>query len=105
MGNHGRLLPKGLYSNKEISEMKPNLYSCFYNLVDGWIDEHLDTDEFPHLYIHPELAERMAKAAELVFDIAVDSQNYAEAVREENEAEFDDFDPLDDEDEEVGEEE
>ena len=86
--------------------MKPNLYSYFYNLVEGWIDEHIDTDEFPFFYIHPELAERMAKAAELVFDVAVDSQNYADTVREEEEYgdDYDEFDPSEDEEEEDDEE-
>ena len=60
--------------------MKPNLYSCFYNLIEGWMDEHYDAEEFPAFYVPRNLAEQMAKAAELVFDVAVESQEYKDAV-------------------------
>ena len=58
--------------------MKIILRLSLQRAMQHWIDSMCDTPDRPDGYIHPELNEQMAAAAEQVFDAAFDSQAFAQ---------------------------
>lgn len=58
--------------------MKASLKATLEKAIEQWAEEAAEQDEWPEAYFHPLITDRMAQAAELVFDAAVETSQYTE---------------------------
>ena len=58
--------------------MDSHLFVSLEDVVEKWMNDHCQDDEWPSFYVYENQSKDMAKAAELVFDANVKGQEYLE---------------------------
>ncbi len=58
--------------------MKTNLFASLENVLEKWLNNHCEDDEWPSAYVYDNQSRDMAKAAELVFDASIKGQTFLE---------------------------
>ena len=58
--------------------MKTKLLLSLEEIMQKWLDEHCEDDEWPSAYCYIDLARDMSIAAQLVFDSSIKGQEFLE---------------------------
>lgn len=58
--------------------MRPKLFSDLHQLIEKFVKQNCEGEQWPPTIAHPELALHMAQAAQVVFDATSETSRYVQ---------------------------